>query len=146
MFEPVDMIRKLALTGLLQFVQRGTATQVFCGCALAFLSSGLQVHFHPYREAEANVLKTLVDAQIFLTFLLSFLLRVLPRLELQAYEPLSAEFYGWVLLLSVVGLLVAAAGLTARRLRRGGLAAAGLYTPLLGTGLDTRQASLGGSE
>ena len=146
MFEPVDMIRKLALTGLLQFVQRGTATQVFCGCALAFLSSGLQVHFHPYREAEANVLKTLVDAQIFLTFLLSFLLRVLPRLELQAYEPLSAEFYGWVLLLSVVGLLVAAAGLTARRLRRGGLGAAGVTTPLLGTGLDTRQASLGGSE
>ena len=79
-------------------------------------------------------------------FLLSFLLRVLQRLELQAYEPLSAEFYGWVLLLSVVGLLVAAAGLTARRLRRGGLAAAGLSTPLLDTGLDTRQASLGGSE
>ena len=25
------MLRKLALTGLLQFVQRGTATQVFCG-------------------------------------------------------------------------------------------------------------------
>ena len=29
-YEPLDMLRKLALTGLLQFVHRGTATQVFC--------------------------------------------------------------------------------------------------------------------
>ena len=102
------MLRKLALTGLLQFVQRGTATQVFCGCALAFVSSGLQLRLLPYREPEANVLKTLVDGQLFLTFLLSFLLRVLPRLQLTTYEPLGAEFYGWTLLLSVGGLLVAA--------------------------------------
>ena len=102
------MLRKLALTGLLQFVQRGTATQVFCGCALAFVSSGLQLRLLPYREPEANVLKTLVDGQLFLTFLLSFLLRVLPRLQLTTYEPLGAEFYGWTLLLSVRGLLVAA--------------------------------------
>ena len=102
------MLRKLALTGLLQFVQRGTATQVFCGCALAFVSSGMQLRLLPYREPEANVLKTLVDGQLFLTFLLSFLLRVLPRLQLTTYEPLGAEFYGWTLLLSVGGLLVAA--------------------------------------
>ena len=50
------MLRKLSLTGLLQFVQRGTATQVFCGCALAFVSSGLQPRLLPYREPEANVL------------------------------------------------------------------------------------------
>ena len=117
-YEPVDMLRKLALTGLLQFVQRGTATQVFCGCALAFVSSGLQLRLQPYRATEANVLKTLVDAQLFLTFLLSFLLRVLPRLQSEAYEPLGAEFYGWVLLLSVGALAVAAVVLTARKVRR----------------------------
>jgi hypothetical protein len=103
-YEPLDMLRKLALTGLLQFVNRGTATQVFCGCGLAFVMSGLQLRLQPYSEIEANILKTLVDAQLFLTFLLSFLLRVLPRLQLQEYEPLSAEFYGWMLLLSVIGL------------------------------------------
>jgi len=36
MFEPIDMLRKLALSGLLQFVRRGTAFQVFCGCVLSF--------------------------------------------------------------------------------------------------------------
>jgi hypothetical protein len=121
------MLRKLALTGLLQFVQRGTATQVFCGCALAFVSSGLQLRLLPYREPEANVLKTLV-----LTFLLSFLLRVLPRLQLTTYEPLGAEFYGWTLLLSVGGLLVAAVVLTVRKARRVGFGrGAGVEIPLL---------------
>jgi hypothetical protein len=114
------MLRKLALTGLLQIVQRGTATQVFCGCALAFVYSGLQQRLLPYREPEANVLKLLVDGQLFLTFLLSFLLRVLPRLELTTYEPLGTDFYGWLLLLSVVGLLVAAVVLTVRKVRRVG--------------------------
>ena len=130
--QPLDMLRKLALTGLLQFVQRGTATQVFCGCALAFVSSGLQLRLLPYREPEANVLKTLVDGQLFLTFLLSFLLRVLPRLQLTTYEPLGAEFYGWTLLLSVGGLLVAAVVLTVRKARRVGFGhGAGVEMPLL---------------
>jgi hypothetical protein len=142
-YEPLDMLRKLALTGLLQFVHRGTATQVFCGCALAFVMSGLQLRLQPYNEMEANILKTLVDAQLFLTFLLSFLLRVLPRLELQEYEPLSAEFYGWVLLLSVIGLLAAAMALTVRRIRRGdGLSS---DAPLLDVAARS-QASIGGSE
>ena len=147
------------LTGLLQFVQRGTATQVFCGCVLAFVSSGVQVWLQPYREPEANVLKILVDAQLFLAFLLSFLLRVLPRLELQQYEPLSSEFYGWVLLLSVGGLLVAAIGLTLRRVRRGGVpgptsSRSTSSVPLLDGGARTSNvttrrssdASIGGSE
>ena len=142
-YEPLDMLRKLALTGLLQFVQRGTATQVFCGCALAFVMSGLQLRLQPYNEMEANILKTLVDAQLFLTFLLSFLLRVLPRLELQEYEPLNAEFYGWVLLLSVIGLLAAAMALTVRRIRRGdGLSS---DAPLLDVAARS-QTSIGGSE
>ena len=142
-YEPLDMLRKLALTGLLQFVNRGTATQVFCGCGLAFVMSGLQLRLQPYSEIEANILKTLVDAQLFLTFLLSFLLRVLPRLELQEYEPLSAEFYGWVLLLSVIGLLAAAMALTVRRIRRGdGLSS---DAPLLDVAARS-QASIGGSE
>jgi hypothetical protein len=111
-------------------VQRGTATQVFCGCALAFVSSGLQLRLLPYREPEANVLKTLVDGQLFLTFLLSFLLRVLPRLQLTTYEPLGAEFYGWTLLLSVGGLMVAAVVLTVRKARRVGLGQ-GVEIPLL---------------
>ena len=66
------------------------------------------------------------------------------RLELQWYEPLSAEVYGGVLLLSVIGLLAAAVVLTARRIRHGD----GRSTdaaPLLDVG-SRSQASIGGSE
>ena len=73
-FEPLDLFRKLALTGLLQFVDRGTAAQVLCGCCVAVGSLALQLRLEPYRAAEANLLKALVDAQIFLTFLISFVL------------------------------------------------------------------------
>ncbi len=42
-FARCDMLRKLALSGLLQFVEPGTAAQVFFGCVLAFLCFGVQV-------------------------------------------------------------------------------------------------------
>jgi hypothetical protein len=66
-YEPLDMLRKLALSGLLQFVKRGTAAQVLVGCVLAFSSFGLQLRLVPYREHGSNTLKATVDAQIFLT-------------------------------------------------------------------------------
>jgi Leucine-rich repeat (LRR) protein len=122
-FEPVDMLRKLALSGLLQFSAPGTAAQVFFGCAIAFSSFGLQLYLVPYREPEANKLKLLVDAQIFFTFLLSFILRVLPSLP---FEPLQPQFYASVLSLSVLILVVLAATLTLRMIRRqGGTASRG---------------------
>ena len=115
-FEPVDMMRKLALSGLLQFVHRGTAAQCFCGSALAFASFGLQQYLRPYREHESNVLKALVDTQLFLTFLISFILRVLPKID--TAEPLDKDAYGWMLVGSAVFLFVAFVGLTAAQVRR----------------------------
>jgi hypothetical protein len=115
-FEPVDLLRKLALSGLLQFVNRGTAAQCFCGSVVAFASFGLQQWLRPYREAESNILKALVDTQLFLTFLISFILRVLP--EIDSAEPFGAVFYGWLLLSTMIVLLCCAFGLTLRQLRR----------------------------
>jgi hypothetical protein len=115
-YEPVDMLRKLALSGLLQFMDRGTAAQVVVGCALAFAASGLHQRLQPYSRPEANTLKALVEAQIFLTFLVSFVLRVLPRVAL--YEPLGAEAYGWLLVVSLGGVLLAATWLTTGQLWR----------------------------
>ena len=97
-FEPADMLRKLALSGLLQFVQRGTAAQVLVGCCISFASFGVHVRLLPYRESEANVLKVCAEAVLFLTFLISFILRVLPRVEM--YEQVRAETYGYLLLCS----------------------------------------------
>jgi len=115
-FEPADMLRKLALSGLLQFVERGTAAQVLVGCCISFTSFGVHVRLLPYREAEANVLKVCAEAVLFLTFLISFILRVLPRVEM--YEPVGAEVYGY-LLVSAFGLFAALFfGLVARQTYR----------------------------
>ena len=115
-FEPVDLLRKLALSGLLQFVHRGTAAQCFCGSAIAFTSFGLQQWLRPYRDLESNVLKALVDTQLFLTFLISFILRVLP--DINSSEPFGKEVYGWVLLFSMVAVMCFAVGLTIAQIRR----------------------------
>jgi hypothetical protein len=115
-FEPVDLLRKLALSGMLQFVHRGTAAQCCFGCGIAFASFGLQQWLRPYRDFEGNVLKALVDTQLFLTFLISFILRVLPHID--SSEPFDKEVYGWVLLCSMGTLLCCAIGLTVMQIHR----------------------------
>jgi hypothetical protein len=120
-FEPVDLLRKLALTGLLQFAERGTAVQVLCGCCVAVTSLAAQLQLAPYRAAEANLLKALVDGQIFLTFLVSFILRILASDdgEFDLYEPVGAVAYGWLLLGSMATVVTAAVALTVRQECRG---------------------------
>eukprot|EP01043_Picozoa_sp_COSAG02_P012215 COSAG02_NODE_469_length_21727_cov_64.506334_1_plen_908_part_00 len=115
-FEPADMLRKLALSGLLQFVERGTAAQVLVGCCISFASFGVHVRLLPYREVEANVLKVCAEAVLFLTFLISFILRVLPRVE--AYEPVGAEAYGYLLLSAFGVFTVLFFGLVVRQAYR----------------------------
>jgi hypothetical protein len=68
----------------------------------------------PYSEPTSNLLKALVEAQIFLTFLISFILRVLPKIA--SSEPVEAVTYGWVLVWTLSGLLVTAVGLTTRQI------------------------------
>ena len=78
----------------------------------------MQLWLRPYREPESNQLKVLVETQIFLTFLLSFILRVLPSDGRSSLEPLGATFYGWVLVASLLALCTAALLLTAAQIRR----------------------------
>eukprot|EP01050_Picozoa_sp_SAG11_P006736 SAG11_NODE_536_length_8674_cov_6.314985_5_plen_465_part_00 len=124
-YEPVDLLRKLALTSLLEFFERGTALQVLFGTTLAVGSFGLQLSLTPYQRFESNLLKVAVDLEIFLTFLLSFVLRSLDAtptssgvLGLAAYEPSFTQdtsfeggpsaFYGWILVSSLLFVLISA--------------------------------------
>ena len=115
-FEPVDMLRKLALSGLLQFIERGTAAQVFVGCGIAFFSFGVHVRLLPYLQSDSNVLKLAAEALIFMTFLISFVLRVLPRIE--TFEPLNAKSYDYVLLGAFAAFAALFVGLVARQVYR----------------------------
>ena len=119
-YEPVDLLRKLALTGLLQFFWRGTAAQAACGCTLAVLALVGQVWLQPYREPVANMLKLMADFQIFFTFLISFVLRVLSNGngDFGVSEPAKADFYGYLLLgtwATTVGTGLALTGWQVRR-------------------------------
>ncbi len=112
-FEPLDMLRKLTLSGLLQFVQRGTAAQVLLGCLLAFCAFGVQVRLLPYRDADANLLKACAELLTFLVFLISLILRVMPRIQI--YEPIGPQGYGNVLVCTAGAFFVLAIGLVTRR-------------------------------
>ena len=112
------VLRKLALSGLLQFVEQGTATQVFCGTCVAFVSFGCQMSLQPYRNMESNLLKAAVDAQLFLAFLLSFILRVLLTGQSNNYEPLNREQFGRIFIGSMCCLLLAFVGLTGAQVFR----------------------------
>jgi hypothetical protein len=114
-FEPIDMMRKLLLSALLQFIERGSALQVLVGCGLSVGSISLQLVVLPYRDVESNILKALVDVQLFLTFLISFILRVLPSVH---SESVGAATYGWVLVVSLGLVLGMAVGLTIHLVRR----------------------------
>ena len=86
------------------------------GCCISFASFGVHVRLLPYRESEANVLKVCAEAVLFLTFLISFILRVLPRVEM--YEPVRAETYGYLLLSSYGVFATLLVALVARQTHR----------------------------
>ena len=79
---------------------------------------GVQLYLRPYREAEANTLKAVVDGHILLTFLVSFMLRVLSDDTIRSFEPLQANFYGWIIVFSMMFVGVAGVGLTTSQIRR----------------------------
>ena len=119
-FEPVDMLRKLALTGLLQFAWRGTAAQVLLGCCLSFASLGMQSFLNPYVEAGSNLLKACAETVLFLTFLIGFVVRTLsPQTRmLEPCAPDCNQYYGWVLISTYLGFMLLAVIITVYEVRQ----------------------------
>ena len=65
-WEGYDMVRKLMLVGMLVIFSRGSVTQLFMAIIISFGSFALQVKLAPYRHAEDNLLKAMIEAHIFL--------------------------------------------------------------------------------
>jgi len=74
-FELVDWIRKVTLSGLLIFVERGSLTQLSVGTIISVGFACMQLVLQPYKRKEHNLLKTVVELFIALTFLFSFQIR-----------------------------------------------------------------------
>jgi hypothetical protein len=83
---------------------------MFMGCCVAVVSLALQTHLRPYHQPNANLLKSLVDMQIFFTFLTSFIIRALDGTS--AHEPLQKETYSWMLVSFVAAVLLTTVVLT----------------------------------
>jgi hypothetical protein len=121
-YEPFDWLRKMLLGGLLMLLHRGSVLQVFCGTCVSFGFGMLHVSLRPYRKAPTNALKACIEFQIFLTLLISILLRFTDKLTLQNEKSVQRGGYEIVLLLSfavlVPGAFLAATIVTLRDSKR----------------------------
>ena len=63
-WEPIDLLRKLLLVGLLSVVDRGSVAQVWVGIVLSFCFFALHVKTLPFRHWEDNLLKMMIEAHV----------------------------------------------------------------------------------
>jgi hypothetical protein len=70
-WEPLDMFRKLVLTGLITFLGKGTVSQLFVAIIVTFFFFCLHIACGPYRQGEDNVLKGCADLELFFVMLVT---------------------------------------------------------------------------
>ena len=87
-WEPIDLLRKMLLVGLLSVVDRGSVAQVWVGIICSFCFALLHVKTLPFRHWEDNLLKMMIEAHIFVVLLLVLTLKT----DLHG-ETLTAEYY-----------------------------------------------------
>lgn len=71
----LPQVEKLLLTGLLIFVAQGSVFQAFAGACIGCCFLATQARYRPFAETQDNVLKAVAEAQLFLTLLVSIVLR-----------------------------------------------------------------------
>ena len=75
-WEPIDLLRKLVLVGMLAVVDKGSIAQIWAGIILSFCFFALHVKTLPFRYWEDNLLKGLVEAHIFVVLLFALTLKL----------------------------------------------------------------------
>jgi hypothetical protein len=102
-FEAVDMLRKLALVGMLVIAGRGSNSKLFVGLLISVTSLVVQVRLTPLKHWEDNQLKAVTEVAIFLTLLTGLMVAAARRADSQEY--LSVSMYDTVLVVVLVGVL-----------------------------------------
>jgi hypothetical protein len=74
-WEGVDMLRKLAMVGLLVLCGQGSLSQIFIGLCISTTSLVAQTRLSPYKHWEDNHLKVATEVAIFLTLLVAMMLK-----------------------------------------------------------------------
>ena len=96
-WEGLDLLRKLAMVGLLVLAGQGSLSQIFIGLCLSVVTLGAQVYFEPYKHWQNNLLKLVTEAAIFLLLLVALVLKAAP-VGRGPNELLSSEVYDVMLL------------------------------------------------
>lgn len=94
--EAVDMLRKLALVGLVLLAGRGSIGQLVCALLLAFVFFALQVRLCPYKIDQDNTLRASTELHVFLIIVAAL---VLQKTDLSR-EEMDADTYNWLLAVS----------------------------------------------
>ena len=90
-WEPLDMIRKLMLTGLITFLGKGTVSQLFVAILVTFFFFCLHIACAPYRQSEDNVLKGCADLELFFVMLVTLVKKLGNEDEDLAHGPYRNE-------------------------------------------------------
>ena len=93
-YEPVDLMRKLALTSLPIFLPMGSASQLVCGLLVCMIFAMLQAYLRPYVEPRDNNLALVCHLALFFALVSSIILKM--------ERDSSAEVLGVVLVITSV--------------------------------------------
>ena len=74
-WESLDILRKLALVGLVVLAGQGSVEQIMSAAGLCFTFTILQVHYRPYKIAADNQFRIVTEAQLFFVIQIAFALR-----------------------------------------------------------------------
>jgi hypothetical protein len=116
-WEVIDMMRKLALVGLVVLVGRGSVAQIAAGSVLSFGFLALHIKFWPLKCVEDNILRSCAEVHVLVTIVMAFIMKMPP--EIMQREKVQDDFYDWVLVTTlVVCLPVCSACALLSKLRR----------------------------
>eukprot|EP01047_Picozoa_sp_COSAG01_P056419 COSAG01_NODE_6395_length_3693_cov_2.142181_5_plen_571_part_01 len=97
-WESCDILRKLALVGLVVVLGQGSIDQIMFAAALSFGFFGLQLNYKPYKIDHDNHFRLITEIQVFFTILIAFALH--SNSTNDDVEVISEEALDWGLSIS----------------------------------------------
>lgn len=103
-WEALDMLRKLALVGLVLCVGRGSVAQLSAAIILSFAFFALQMYTWPYKITQDNVLRAATECHVFIVITTALVLK-----NDLSWEIIGIDVYDMILFLSFIVLVPGAA-------------------------------------
>jgi hypothetical protein len=103
-WEAIDMLRKLALIGVVLMAGRGSTAQLNAALLMAFFFFAVQVKINPYRHRQDNWLRALTELHVFIIVLVAITMIKTDT----SRERVSAQAYNVILFVTFVAFVPAA--------------------------------------